>query len=95
LFGDQTMTAQEATAHLRASNGHDAWDALPYIAVPTLVLHGAEDQLTPVDNASLLADRVPGAELRVYPEGRHGFFDEFSSTVNPTVLYFLAMHGAA
>ena len=67
-----------------------AWDGLPQIAVPTLVLHGDEDRMAPVENARLLADRIPGARVRLTPGGRHGFFDEFAGTVTPAVLDFLA-----
>ncbi|GAA0998660.1 alpha/beta hydrolase [Acrocarpospora macrocephala] len=90
LLGDPSMSRQEAAAHLRASDQHDAWDVLPSIAAPTLILHGQDDRMTPVDNAALLAERIPDARLQVCPRGRHGFFEEFSSHVTPAVLGFLA-----
>ncbi|MFD2795243.1 alpha/beta fold hydrolase [Promicromonospora vindobonensis] len=92
LLGDPSMGRREAGAHLRASDQHDAWDALPSIAVPTLVLHGGDDRMTPAANGVLLAERIPGARLEIFPRGRHGFFDEFSAEVNPVVLGFLEPH---
>lgn len=89
LMGDASMTRQEAAAHLRASDQHNAWDALPAIAVPTLIMHGDDDRMTPAVNASLLAERIPGARLRTYSHGRHGFFDEYASQVTPGVIDFL------
>lgn len=89
LLGDATMNRMEAAAHRKASNQHDAWDVLPAVSAPTLVLHGEDDQMTPAENASLLAGRIPGAELQVYPGGRHGFFEEFSGQVTPAVTGFL------
>lgn len=90
LLGDPTMTRAEASAHRKASRQHDAWEFLPDLDVPTLVLHGDDDQMTPVENARLLAERIPAAELRIYPGGRHGFFEEFSAQVNPVVAEFFA-----
>jgi 3-oxoadipate enol-lactonase len=89
LLGDPTMTPEAARQHLRVSGRHDAWAALPAISAPTLVLHGSDDLMTPAGNADLLADRIPDARARVTPGGRHGFFDEFASTVTPEVLAFL------
>ncbi|MGH9041029.1 MAG: alpha/beta fold hydrolase [Acidimicrobiia bacterium] len=49
-------------------------DATPWlgdIAVPTLVLVGEDDQLTPVASATTLADRIAGSELVVIPDVGH------------------------
>lgn len=89
LLGDATMSQQELAAHRKASRQHDAWELLPSITVPTLVLHGEDDLMTPVKNARLLAGRIPTARLQVYPGSRHGFFEEFASQVTPAVLEFL------
>ena len=89
LLGDPSMSAQEATAHLRVSDRHDAWEFLPSITAPTLVLHGGQDQMAPVINAHTLADRIPGAQLHIVEEGRHGFFVEFASEVLPRAMDFL------
>jgi pimeloyl-ACP methyl ester carboxylesterase len=90
LLGDASMTPQELAAHRKASRHHDAWDLLPSITAPTLILHGEDDLMTPVQNARLLADRIPGAGLQVYPGSRHGFFAEFAQQVSPAVLEFFA-----
>ena len=89
LLGDPTLTADAARRHLRVSAGHDAWAGLPRIAVPTLVLHGSDDRMAPVENAALLGDRIPGARVRITAGGRHGFFDEFAESVSRAVLDFL------
>lgn len=46
------------------------------IAVPTLVLHGLDDQLWPVANAHYLAENIPDAELSVIENGGHMLFIE-------------------
>lgn len=90
LLGDTSMTAEESRAHLRASDRHDAWELLPRITVPTLVLHGTDDRMVPVENAGLIASRVPGATSELYAGGRHGFFEELADDVTPRVRAFLA-----
>ncbi len=39
----------------------DSFEWLPLVRVPTLVLHGTEDQLIPVESARRLVARIPGA----------------------------------
>ncbi|WP_097326187.1 alpha/beta fold hydrolase [Paractinoplanes atraurantiacus] len=89
LFGDPTMSPPEARAHLRASNRHDAWDVLPRIEAPTLILHGTDDLMVPSANAPLLAGRIPDATLHLHEGGRHGFFDEFADDLTPVITAFL------
>jgi pimeloyl-ACP methyl ester carboxylesterase len=88
-LGDPGMPAHARRHHLGASKRHDAWDLLPDIGAPTLVLHGSHDLLTPTANAHLLADRIPHARLHLIPEARHAYFEEFRSRAGPLVLDFL------
>ncbi|MFC5720327.1 alpha/beta fold hydrolase [Streptomyces gamaensis] len=88
-LGDSGMSARARRGHLAASRQHDAWDALPGITAPTLVLHGTDDRLNPAANAPLLADRIPGARLRLIPGARHAYFEEFRAVAAPLVLDFL------
>jgi 3-oxoadipate enol-lactonase len=78
--------------HYLASEGHDAWDQLPSIAAPTLVIHGSDDRLNPTANAPLLAERISGAELYIVQGGRHYYFEEFREEASRVVLGFLARH---
>lgn len=84
LLGDPGMTSPATVLHLRASDRHDAWARLPEITAHTLVLHGTDDELSSVKNASLIGARIPGSHVEILP-GRHGFFDEFRSIVSPKV----------
>ncbi|QFZ19909.1 alpha/beta fold hydrolase [Saccharothrix syringae] len=89
-LGDDTMPPHARRRHLIASGEHDAWDALPSITAPTLVVHGADDLFNPAANAPLLAGRIPGARLHLLPGARHAYFDEFRATASPLVLDFLS-----
>ena len=44
--------------------GHDAYGRLRGLAVPTLVIHGTEDQMLSQINGDLLASLIPGARLQ-------------------------------
>lgn len=46
-------------------------DRLPEIAVPTLVVWGAEDRLVPLADAHRFAELIPDTELVVYPRTGH------------------------
>jgi pimeloyl-ACP methyl ester carboxylesterase len=76
--------------HYQASEDHDAWDLLPSITAPTFVIHGADDRVNVPENARLLADRIPGAELYLLPAARHGYFWENRPAASDLVLQFLA-----
>jgi 3-oxoadipate enol-lactonase len=58
-------------AQLFAAAWHNCLGALSRIAVPTLVVHGALDRMVPVANAHLIAERIPGARLRILEEAGH------------------------
>lgn len=49
----------------------DSTELLPTITVPALVLHGAEDATVPVDESRAMAERIPGAELRIIDGAGH------------------------
>jgi len=58
---------------LQARRYHDVVDRLGNIGCPTLVASGRFDGIAPVENGRLIADRIPGAELRLY-DGGHAFW---------------------
>jgi pimeloyl-ACP methyl ester carboxylesterase len=70
----------------------DAFDRLPQIAVPTLVLHGTEDEVIAPGNAELLARRIPGAELRLLEGAGHVFWSERPELADRLILDFIERH---
>jgi len=86
---------QQAHAGLRqweAMQGFDAYDRLPGIRAPTLVLHGTEDLMVPVENARLLAERIPGAELILMEGAGHVYHSERADEADAFVLDFVRRH---
>jgi pimeloyl-ACP methyl ester carboxylesterase len=89
VLGDPTMPAHARRRHLVASNEHDAWDVLPQISAPTLILHGDRDRLTPPDNAPLLEARIPDARMHILAGARHAYFHEYRAMASALVAEFL------
>jgi pimeloyl-ACP methyl ester carboxylesterase/class 3 adenylate cyclase len=55
----------------RMNRDIDVRQVLPAVRVPTLVLHGTEDSVVPVDVARYVAARIPGATLEEIPGAGH------------------------
>ncbi len=67
----------------------DLADRLHEVHVPTLVVVGNQDILTPRGDSEEIADRIPGAELVVISGAAHGFMVEHASTFNKILKEFL------
>ncbi len=82
--------AAQCDAILNAAGQHeDLVERLPEITVPTLVLVGNQDILTPRGDSEELAERIPTAELVVISGAAHGFMVEHATTFNRVLLEFL------
>lgn len=73
---------------LDAVYGFEAYDRLPEIKAPTLVLTGTEDVLIPPENSRLLVERIPDARLIEFDETGHLFFIEKANQVNQALISF-------
>lgn len=65
-------------------------EELHRVAVPTLILVGSQDILTPRGDSEELLSLIPGAKMAVVRGAAHGFMFEHASTFNRLVLEFLA-----
>jgi len=83
-----------AKAHyegIKAFSETDQTDDLKAMAVPTLVLHGDDDQVVPYKNAALLqADLLPHAEMKIYPGLSHGMLTVNADQLNADILDFIS-----
>jgi len=69
----------------------DFTDDLKAIAVPTLVMHGDDDQIVPIaDSALLSAKLLKNATLKVYKGFPHGMCTTHADTVNQDLHAFIA-----
>jgi len=88
----QGMTTGILAAYdtIEAFSATDFRDDLAKITVPTLVVHGSDDQIVPVEiSGSLTAQIVKNAELLVYEGGSHGLLITQKDRLNADLLAFL------
>jgi len=64
-------------------------DRLAAIIQPTFVAIGDHDTMMHTSNSRLLADRLPNAHLRVYPDANHGFLNQYPELFADHVSVFL------
>ena len=69
---------------------HDAWEELPRIACPTLVIGGTEDGIVTGEASRELAGRIRGAELWMYEGLSHGAYEEARDFQDRVAAFFLA-----
>jgi non-heme chloroperoxidase len=74
---------------IRAFSETDFTEDLKKMDVPTLFIHGDDDQIVPIANSSELAVKlVPGAQLKVYSGAGHGLTATHRDQFNADVLAF-------
>lgn len=82
-----------AKAHyegIKAFSETDQTDDLKAITVPTLVLHGDDDQIVPYKNAGVLqAEILPNATLKIYEGFPHGMLTTHADILNADLLAFV------
>jgi len=89
---DLRTPRQAFLGQMGAIAAHNTYDRLPQIRAPTLVIAGGDDELVPSANSPILAERIPGAELVMYPKARHGYLYEVAGEATAAVLDFLRRH---
>jgi non-heme chloroperoxidase len=74
---------------IKAFSETDFTEDLKKFDVPTLILHGDDDQIVPIGASALLSSRlVKGATLKVYPGAPHGMCSTQKDQVNAELLSF-------
>jgi non-heme chloroperoxidase len=75
---------------IKAFSETDQTEDLKKIDVPTLILHGDDDQIVPIADAALLSAKlVKGATLKVYKGAPHGLCTTHKEEVNADLLAFI------
>lgn len=82
-----------ANAHyecIKAFSETDFNSDLKAIEVPTLVMHGDDDQIVPIKDAGLLSAKIiKNAKLKVYSGYPHGMLTIHADVLNPDILEFI------
>ena len=75
---------------IKAFSETDFTEDLKSIDVPTLVMHGDDDQIVPIaDSAPLSAKLLKNSVLKIYPKLPHGMCTTHADVVNPELLAFV------
>ena len=82
-----TLAGWQAQAYAGAT--FDAYDRVPGIATPSLVLHGGADTVVDPRNAELLVELIPGARMELVPDRGHLVVWEEAELFAPVVREFL------
>jgi non-heme chloroperoxidase len=72
---------------IKAFSETDFTEDLKKFDVPTLVIHGDDDQIVPIGASARLSSKmIPGAELKIYPDGSHSLGDTSKDQLNQDLL---------
>ena len=75
---------------VKAFSETDFTEDLKTITVPTLVMHGDDDQIVPIANSALLSVKLlKNGVLKVYEKFPHGMCTTHADVVNPDLLAFI------
>src|SRR5260221_5615180 len=75
---------------IKAFSETDFTEDLKKFDVPTLVLHGDDDQIVPIGDSAMLSSKlVKGATLKIIPGAPHGMCSTLKDQVNAELLAFL------
>lgn len=75
---------------IKAFSETDLTADLMKIDVPTLILHGDDDQIVPIDDSARLSAKiVKDARLKVYPGAPHGMCSTHKDQINADLLAFI------
>jgi non-heme chloroperoxidase len=82
---------------IKAFSETDLTEDLKKFDIPTLILHGDDDQIVPIGASALLSSKiVKGATLKIYPGAPHGMCSTMKDRVNEELHAFIGQgKGAA
>ncbi|KIV60813.1 Non-heme chloroperoxidase [Rhizobium sp. UR51a] len=86
-----------AKAHydsIKAFSETDFTEDLKSITVPTLIMHGSDDQIVPIDDSAKLAIKLlKNGTLKIYDGYPHGMCTTHAGVINPDLLAFVQAAG--
>jgi pimeloyl-ACP methyl ester carboxylesterase len=71
------------------TNDHDAWDLLPSIDRPVLIIAAENDKFTPLWCSYAIRDQAPGADILVLADASHAALIEQPDTINLRIARFV------
>jgi non-heme chloroperoxidase len=75
---------------VKAFSETDQTEDLKKFKIPTLILHGDDDQIVPIEDSALLSSKlIKNAELKIYKGAPHGMCSTHKDQVNQDLLSFI------
>ena len=88
------LKANDRKAMVKFADGifsrSSCYEEIDKIKTPTLVIVGADDLTQPLEKAQRMADRIPGATLKVIPDAAHLCTVDEPAAVNAAIEKFLS-----
>lgn len=97
---EQRLGLQEAAGHQDvawtwlANRHHDLHAQVPRIAIPSLIIHGEQDQDCPIAHAHQLAQALPQATLHSLPDAGHSILGSHTELIASLIAPFCSLHTA-
>ena len=83
-------TPKETLNRMSAAMGtYTTYDKLHTIKVPTLVIAGGKDAMVSAENSKVIASRIAGAQLKIFPGAGHGLLKQYTKKAVAEILGFL------
>src|SRR5436190_19384400 len=74
---------------IKAFSETDFTEDLKRFDVPTLIIHGDDDQIVPIGASAMISSQlIPNATLKIYPGGTHSLGDTSKDQLNADLLEF-------
>jgi pimeloyl-ACP methyl ester carboxylesterase len=86
----QPLDPRSYRDQLAVARAHDAGARLTEVGAPTLVVHGEEDRILPLENGRRLADGIAAARFMPVPGGAHAFPTDVPGSTRELVSFLLA-----
>ncbi len=88
--GDDGRAPRASYDCIKAFSETDFTEDLKKFDVPTLIMHGDDDQIVPIGASALLSAKlIRTATLKVYPGASHGMCSTQKDQVNADLLAFI------
>jgi non-heme chloroperoxidase len=89
-FWLQGMMAGFPVSYFKAFSETDLTEDLKKFDVPTLIMHGDDDQIVPIADSAMLSSKiVKNAQLKIYKDAPHGMCSTHKDQINADLLAFL------
>ena len=89
LQGEAINRQIAAFQHWSAPDPTNSYDRLHELNIPVLIANGDKDVVIPTSNSFVLFNKIPNAQLAIYPRAGHGFLNQYAAEFTANIREFL------